>query len=153
MMDAGDRLGVRTANVISEITGGEAVIIDLDSGTYYSLDRVGTAIWSLVERGAMVGEVPGALAAQFEATPEVLDHGARTFLRRLEEEGLITIRSAGPAAVPPPPQPATRSGREPFAEPVLSRYTDIQDLLLLDPVHEVDEDGWPSTEGRSDAGD
>jgi hypothetical protein len=27
----------------------------------------------------------------------------------------------------------------------LNKYTDMQDLLLLDPIHEVDAAGWPST--------
>ncbi len=30
-----------------------------------------------------------------------------------------------------------------FAPPRLQRYTDMQDLLLLDPIHDVDEVGWP----------
>jgi hypothetical protein len=39
--------------------------------------------------------------------------------------------------------------------PVLNKYTDMQDLLLLDPIHEVDERGWPNSveagRGGSDA--
>jgi hypothetical protein len=31
-----------------------------------------------------------------------------------------------------------------FVEPALNKYTDMQELLLLDPVHEVSEAGWPS---------
>jgi hypothetical protein len=27
--------------------------------------------------------------------------------------------------------------------PVLERYTDMQELLFLDPIHDVDESGWP----------
>ena len=30
-----------------------------------------------------------------------------------------------------------------FEAPILHKYTDMQDLLLLDPIHEVDEAGWP----------
>jgi hypothetical protein len=26
---------------------------------------------------------------------------------------------------------------------MLQKFTDMQDLLLLDPIHEVDESGWP----------
>src|SRR4051794_38301552 len=31
-----------------------------------------------------------------------------------------------------------------YGAPALNKYTDMQELLLLDPVHEVDEAGWPS---------
>jgi hypothetical protein len=27
--------------------------------------------------------------------------------------------------------------------PLLRKYTDMRDLLLLDPIHDVDEQGWP----------
>jgi hypothetical protein len=31
-----------------------------------------------------------------------------------------------------------------WSSPVLSIYDDMQDLLLLDPIHDVDESGWPA---------
>ena len=31
----------------------------------------------------------------------------------------------------------------PYEPPQLEKYTDMQDLVLLDPVHEVDATGWP----------
>jgi hypothetical protein len=31
-----------------------------------------------------------------------------------------------------------------FEAPVLQKYTDMQDLLLLDPIHDTDETGWPN---------
>lgn len=30
-----------------------------------------------------------------------------------------------------------------FTPPVLNKFTDMQELLLLDPIHDVDETGWP----------
>jgi hypothetical protein len=36
------------------------------------------------------------------------------------------------------------SGRIPFVAPVLNTYTDMQEFMLVDPLHEVDEvAGWP----------
>ena len=34
-----------------------------------------------------------------------------------------------------------------FERPKLGKYTDMQDLLLADPIHEVDEQGWPVQPG------
>jgi hypothetical protein len=32
----------------------------------------------------------------------------------------------------------------PFQKPLLQKYTDMEALLLVDPIHEVDEEeGWP----------
>ena len=35
-----------------------------------------------------------------------------------------------------------------FTPSKLNRYADMQDLLLLDPIHEVDEEGWPVQENE-----
>jgi hypothetical protein len=31
-----------------------------------------------------------------------------------------------------------------FVPPSLAKFQDMQDLLLLDPIHETDEPGWPA---------
>jgi hypothetical protein len=31
----------------------------------------------------------------------------------------------------------------PFPGLAIHRFTDLQELLFLDPVHEVDDEGWP----------
>jgi hypothetical protein len=31
-----------------------------------------------------------------------------------------------------------------FTRPVLTKFTDMQDLLLLDPIHDVNSSGWPA---------
>jgi hypothetical protein len=35
------------------------------------------------------------------------------------------------------------NGRIPFQAPALEKHSDMQDLILLDPVHEVGPRGWP----------
>ncbi len=36
------------------------------------------------------------------------------------------------------------TSKDDFTNPVLEKFTDMADLLLLDPIHEVDESGWPN---------
>jgi hypothetical protein len=38
----------------------------------------------------------------------------------------------------------------PYTKPVLNKYTDMQQLLLADPLHEVQEAGWPHTKPPGD---
>jgi hypothetical protein len=60
----------------------------------------------------------------------------------LSTEGLVVPLeedAASPDSTNRQPLPEP-SGFEP---PVLEKFTDMQDLILLDPVHEVDERGWP----------
>ena len=37
-----------------------------------------------------------------------------------------------------------------FLPPEIDIFSDMQDILLLDPVHDVDESGWPILKGQKD---
>jgi hypothetical protein len=32
-----------------------------------------------------------------------------------------------------------------YKPPAIERFDDLEELLVLDPIHEVDEAGWPAT--------
>jgi hypothetical protein len=54
-----------------------------------------------------------------------------------------TQLAADPALVAPPR--ATPAGPPaPFRAPAFQRFTDMHAFLLVDPIHEVDETGWPN---------
>jgi Coenzyme PQQ synthesis protein D (PqqD) len=141
--------GVRVngPHVIHEAIEGEVIIINLSTGNYYSLKGTGADAWSLIQRPEGVGaeDLVNALAARYEAGRQELEAALDPFLDELRNEGLVAIEPAVPAAahgasvLEEPPA----NGRRPFEPPSLEKYTDMQDLVLLDPVHEVDETGWP----------
>jgi hypothetical protein len=61
----------------------------------------------------------------------------------LLENGLLVALEDGAPAASPLELPASEM-RE-FQPPVLESYSDMQDILLLDPIHEVDDKaGWPN---------
>jgi hypothetical protein len=71
--------------------------------------------------------------------------GVEAFIETLRRESLIVPLEGEPAkSAAVPEQEASVSEKRPdFIPPKLRKYTDMQDLLLLDPIHEVDEQGWP----------
>jgi hypothetical protein len=130
---------INTPTVVSETVDREVVMIHLDTGNYYSLRNTGALIWDALERGASVASIAAALDA---TSNNGADIGAvvGTFVDELISEELIVRADDAPprtsATVEHPPGP--------FELPVLEKYTDMQQLILLDPVHEVDEgEGWP----------
>jgi hypothetical protein len=140
------RFGVRKHHVLHQTIDGEVVIINLDTGNYYSLLRSGADVWSAVERSSSMQEIVGALARKYQATPDVLQRAAADFVEQLQREGLVEAcdevtaseNLSSAAEETPSVQPAA------FEPPILEKYEDMQDLILLDPVHEVDEGmGWP----------
>ena len=73
---------------------GEAVLVDLRSGTYFGLDEIGTAIWHRlrdVSTGAAIAE---DLVRHYDVSIEQLCCDIERFLRELHARGLVTTPDA-----------------------------------------------------------
>jgi hypothetical protein len=138
------RFRVNTPTVTHETIDGEAVIINLDSGNYYSLVEAGSLIWALVDRGASASEVQEVLQQNYQGDATDIDRGVQELLAQLQQESLI-VPVDGPAAADLAGiLPSTNGHEKPsFNAPSLNKFSDMQELLLLDPIHDVDEAGWP----------
>lgn len=137
---------INSPSVIGEVLDGEAIIVNLDSGAYYSLDGAGAVVWAAAQSGAPLAELIGLTAAQYHGTVAEIASGIVALVEELVAEGLLVTNSATGEDVvdATTAAPAALNGdRPPFVKPVLQKYTDMADLLLLDPIHEVDEQGWP----------
>lgn len=130
------RFRINSPKVIHQIFETEVVIVNLDSGNYYSVGGAGIEIWRQLERG----HSPDQIAATFEAETE----SVRLFLREIEREELIVPDKA--VAAPVSAIEVVRNGA--FVPPTLEKFDDMRDLLLLDPIHELDESGWPRNQPR-----
>jgi hypothetical protein len=75
-------------NVLMREVEGEAVLLDLDSGTYYGLNPVGTRIWQLIEAHGRLEAVLEGLHREYEATPDELERDLLAFVDRLAEARL-----------------------------------------------------------------
>ena len=129
--------------VINETIDGEAVMINLASGNYYILDPVGAEVWTYIERAASVPEIVDGLSARYDGAPADIEGAVGGLLTELQSEDLVVPADGenGAAHATAPAAPA--GDRQPFSTPKLEKFTDMQDLILIDPVHQVDEAGWP----------
>lgn len=132
---------VNGPRVISENIDGELILVNMEKGTYYSTDDVGAELWRLIESGCRVSDMFDALHSQYDAGPEQIAEAISTFLARLKEEDLISIDESPGAH--PAPKWALSDVRRAFRVPVLQSYRDMQDMLSLDPIHDVEAAGWP----------
>jgi hypothetical protein len=116
--------------VLDETFDGEAVLVNLETGRYYALDPMASRWWSALEAGM-----------SFEALAAVLpDAGVgelAAFVARLGAERLVRLEGELPRAEPSDGQ----------AIPRLQVFADMEDLLRLDPIHDIELDGsgWPKT--------
>jgi hypothetical protein len=138
---------VRSNEVISEVLDNEALIMNLQSGHYYSARDAGCIIWQMIAQGRSYGAILNGIQAEFDVSNAVLVPQLDRFIDALLAHDLIQVRvddGAAPVAASGSDAVADGSIRRPFTLPELDVYTDMQDLLLLDPIHDVDEVGWPT---------
>jgi hypothetical protein len=133
---------VNRPDVVMESFGGETVLVQMKSGNYYSLQGSAPLIWDLIDQGSSVEDAGDFLLASHAADEEEVRRSVLSLVDELLAESLIVPLVGapnGPAGkAPAPVEPGT-----PFVPPVLERYTDMQELLFLDPIHDVDASGWP----------
>ncbi|MCJ7483815.1 MAG: PqqD family peptide modification chaperone [Thermodesulfovibrionales bacterium] len=138
---------INNPQVIHETIDGEVVIVNLDTGNYYSLDKTGAHIWNLIEKNLSLRHITEFLARRFEGKQEDIEKALHRLAEELMREGLITEDTASGIGTGDPlsivEEQAGGDNRQTFEAPFLHKYNDMQELLLLDPIHEVDETGWP----------
>jgi hypothetical protein len=130
-----------------EAVDGEVIIMDVEEGTYYALGGSASQIWPVLVGGAAFQEILDWAARRFPDASEKTPGAIETFLATLTDEGIISQQEVDPGASLAIPGPAG----EPFALPTFDKYTDMQDILTLDPIHDVDDLGWPHRARDSDA--
>jgi len=139
------RFRVNTPTVTHETIDGEAVIINLDSGNYYSLVDVGSFVWGLIEKGASASELRNVVLQSYQGNDSDVDRGVEELLAQLQQENLIVpVDGTGALDLAHLELPSNNGHEKPaFNPPLLHKYSDMQELLLLDPIHDVDDAGWP----------
>jgi Coenzyme PQQ synthesis protein D (PqqD) len=125
--------------VVSETIDGEAIIMHHGSGTYFNTTGSGALIWGAIERTTTLDIIAAHLVAVYDVDTERALAATRHYLAALAAHDLIKPGSEAFADLP-----KASPHREPFREPELGVHTDLADMLLLDPIHDVGEAGWPA---------
>ncbi len=83
-----DMMISQTGNALSTEIDGEIVLIGLETGRYFGLDQIGTAIWKRIEQPCRVDALCTGLAEDFEGDPAVIAAETRAFVALLVERDL-----------------------------------------------------------------
>ncbi len=135
-----------SAGIMYELFEDEIVVINLEQGTYYNFDKVGVDIWQLIEKNCSQGQIVEIITRKYNINSVQAEKDIPNFISKLKEENLIEqnpeITNNSPVDFKDNSL-LKDSGQKEYITPVLHKYTDMQDLLLLDPIHEIRETGWP----------
>jgi hypothetical protein len=141
------RLRINKPSVVYEKFDDELVLINLDSGNYYSFEKVGADIWGFVQNGVSETEIIEEISQRYAESLSTIEDAVKKFLSELKEEGLIVPYETQEAERCKTPHNHYSIGSEMekinFEAPILSKFTNMQDFLLVDPIHEIDYTEWP----------
>jgi Coenzyme PQQ synthesis protein D (PqqD) len=85
-----DKISI-SPQVVARELGGETVILDLSTGTYFGLDPVGARMWRLLEAGQSLAGVCDAMVEEFEVSRDELERDVLALARDLLDKKLITV--------------------------------------------------------------
>ena len=77
------------AHVVSRAVDEETVLLNLESGLYFGVDKVGQRIWQLVGDGKTLDRVVDTIVAEYEVEPAQAEGDVLEFAGTLLEKGLL----------------------------------------------------------------
>ena len=143
---------LRQRDVTHERLDGEVIAVNLLTGRYYSMSGTAADIWSAT---LLTGTARGAqeLLAAVYTLPVQADAEIESFLDRCVEAELFEVTGAAgiyqqgtDRAALPEDFPRTS-----WLPPNLEEYEDLQDLILVDPIHDTSALGWPHIDEDDEA--
>lgn len=126
-------LEVNQPQVVFETFEGDTVLIHLDTGRYFNLGGSASLVWQWLLEGCAVSEMERALQSRFGTTD-----GLQAFLDHLLAEQLVRPVSASGAT------PSEVAAEVAYEAPFLNVTSDLEELFTIDPIHDVDDSGWPN---------
>ena len=132
MVEQSSRLEPSGEEIAAKVIEGEAIIINLATGMYFSLDGVGALVWESLTDGHSVEEVIMTVTRRYQVPADQAATDVTRLAGEFVTEGLMRPRSdrSGSAGN----RDGVKAGApQPYATPRLNKYADMADLLALDP--------------------
>lgn len=127
------------AEMFYDMAEGQAVVINFVSGSYFGTGNLGSEVLNRILKGFAPQKILAALKAMPECPVDIEDI-LQKFVDELIAKNIIVEGDT------------VEGGDEPFAEGLAEggfvlnvvEYNEVQELILADPIHEVEEEeGWP----------
>jgi hypothetical protein len=134
------RYGIAVPNIAHQVFGDEVVIINLYSGIYYSLTGTAAQVWIRTIQNYSLNDILADFSLIYEDITAEERQQISELITDLLDKNLITeaqnttaVKVEFDSTLP----------KKPFTKPEIEVFSDMQEILLLDPVHDVDKSGWP----------
>ena len=116
--------------VAAKVMDGEAILINLATGAYYSSPSTGGFIWSLVEHGHSMRSIVAHVVARYAVARERAEADVARIVEAFVAEGLAVAQDSDANEDTVVPETMERL---PYDEPKMEKYTDMAEMFALDP--------------------
>jgi hypothetical protein len=147
MLTSHSRLYLNEQEIAAKVIDGEAILINLANGIYYSMDKVGALVWELLAAQHSLQETLAAVLLRYDVSREQAQADVERLAAELVQENLLT-ESNGELSRQTVSAPESQQ-KLPYEVPSLNIYRDMGDLLALDPPTPGLQDiAWREPEDR-----
>lgn len=124
-------------SVVSESFDDDTILINFATGTYFSLRGTAPFIWNTLQTPVTIEKIVAMVASNPADAQDAVSEMIETLVA---EQCLLPVEIGESEIIDASTQPRT----EPYTPPIIETFRDLQELITIDPVHEVeDDDGWP----------
>lgn len=81
----------RSPDAVSRAVAGEALVFDLGSNRFFTLDGVGTRVWELIAQPTTFGEVLAAMLSEYDVEEERLAEDLQRLFGEMAEGRLVRL--------------------------------------------------------------
>jgi len=134
---------INQPRMIHETIDEETLVIDSETGVYFALPGSASVVLRLLATGKNIANVLAMVASLYETDEREIQPGIEAFVAGLLREEIIVPGDGASRNEVSGNDAVLAIAREPFQPPVLQKFDDLQQLMLLDPIHDVDDKGWP----------
>ena len=78
-------------DVLFQELQGEAVLLNLKTGVYLGLDRIGTRIWKLLQADGALSKIVEVILQEYDVTPERFRQDLLNLIGQMEQQGLVEV--------------------------------------------------------------
>lgn len=133
-------------DITFERLDGEVIAINLATGSYFSMSGPAADLFTLITSGHPMTKWWAELTKAFASPPD--RRQCLIFLENLLElrlaQGVNQAAAVGSLSLP------DDYARGEWTDPKIEEFDDLQDLILVDPIHDTSNLGWPNVENESD---
>lgn len=142
------QIKINTPHVVHDTLEGETILINLKNGNYYSFDKIGALIWEIIDKKGDLNKFVEIISVLFKENREKTESCIDNFISNLLGENLLVTDNDDTPGVSSisaeDMEKMVRDRISAYEVPVVNRYSDMKDMLMLDPIHDIDEKGWPT---------